>query len=136
MSEGRNYENLIEAFAGDFQDSHLPEIFRKWAAVSAIAGALGRRSWYIFPNKDGTGEAFRIHPHQYIILIADPGVGKTASLIVPFKCVFSRLTEKIGLAPKDWNETFKLYGMQYPLFALSARITSEQLMLDMFALSF
>lgn len=47
-----------------------PELFRKWAAISAISGALERKVWvrtmgsYLYPN-------------MYIILVAPPGIGKS-----------------------------------------------------------
>ena len=47
-----------------------PELFRRWAAISTIAGALERKVWvktmgsYLYPN-------------MYIILVAPPGIGKS-----------------------------------------------------------
>lgn len=47
-----------------------PEIFRKWAAISAISGALERKTWIVAFGK-------RLFPNTYIVLVAPPGVGKT-----------------------------------------------------------
>lgn len=46
-----------------------PELFRKWAAVAAIAGVLERRVWVRSHDN--------LYPNFYIILTGPPGVGKT-----------------------------------------------------------
>lgn len=47
-----------------------PEIFRKWAALSAIAGALQRRVWT-------TSFRGTTYPHLYVILVGAAASGKT-----------------------------------------------------------
>ena len=47
-----------------------PELFRKWAAISAVAGALERRVWVHTMGSN-------TYPHTYVILVAPPGVGKS-----------------------------------------------------------
>ena len=47
-----------------------PELFRKWCAISCIAGALERKVWV---NTMGSN----LYPGLYVIIIAPPGVGKT-----------------------------------------------------------
>lgn len=47
-----------------------PPIFRKWAGISAIAGALERKVWL-------TSMGSKLYPNMYVILVAPPGVGKT-----------------------------------------------------------
>ncbi|MDE2106951.1 MAG: DUF3987 domain-containing protein, partial [Patescibacteria group bacterium] len=51
----------------------LPEIFRRWTAISTIAGALERKVWIRF-----NGET--VYPHLYILLVSGPGVGKSRSI--------------------------------------------------------
>jgi hypothetical protein len=46
-----------------------PELFRKWAGISLIAGALERRVW----TETGSGV---IYPSLYVTLVAPPAVGK------------------------------------------------------------
>lgn len=46
-----------------------PPLFRKWAGIAAIAGALERRVWTLSAHK-------RIYPNLYTLLVAPPGVGK------------------------------------------------------------
>lgn len=52
------------------QNTSSPEIFRKWAAISAVAGVLERK---VFVRTMGSA----LYPNMYIILVAPPGVGKT-----------------------------------------------------------
>lgn len=47
-----------------------PTLFKRWAAVSAIAGALERKVWVDV----GMGP---LYPNLYAILVAPPGIGKT-----------------------------------------------------------
>lgn len=54
--------------------THLPspELFRKWAAISAIAGVLERKVWVKTMNME-------LYPNLYVVLTGPPGVGKTVS---------------------------------------------------------
>ena len=85
---GRNYPDWIDACASAAQGSITPPIFRKWAALSAIAGALGRRCWY------DAGE-YKVRPNLYTVLVAPPGFGKSVGLILPYDKVFRKLTEPL-----------------------------------------
>lgn len=63
---------------GDFIDSFIelteglssPHIFRRWAAIATVAGALERKVW--IRTQHG-----KLYPNTYIFLVAPPGVGKT-----------------------------------------------------------
>ncbi len=46
-----------------------PDLFRKWAGISTVASALGRRVWI----QSRMGVTF---PNLYVMLIGNPGVGK------------------------------------------------------------
>ena len=52
--------------------SHItsPELFRKWAGIAAIAGALERKVWV---RTKGSA----LYPNLYTIIVAPPGIGKT-----------------------------------------------------------
>ena len=52
--------------------AHLPspELFRRWAAISCIAGVLERKVWVRTMNME-------LYPNLYTILVGPPGVGKT-----------------------------------------------------------
>ena len=59
----------------DFTD-HIgsPTIFRRWAAISAIGGALERKVWI-------QSQRERIFPNLYVLLAGPPGTGKTRALM-------------------------------------------------------
>lgn len=67
-----------------------PAIFRKWAAVSAIAGALERRAWI----QTAGGILF---PNMFILMISNPGVGKDQA-INPMRDIWAA-SGKFNLAP-------------------------------------
>lgn len=60
-------------FIGDFmsltEGAQSPDLFRKWSAISTVAGALERRVW----AKAGDRPTFA---NMYVLLVAPPGVGK------------------------------------------------------------
>ena len=60
---------LIEAFLEYTDALPSPYIFRKWAALALVAGAVTRKVW--LKASDST-----LFPNQLIVLIAPPGVGK------------------------------------------------------------
>lgn len=66
----RALEDWITAFIEHTSNLPSPELFRKWSAISCIAGALERRVWV-----NAMGGA--LYPGMYVILVAPPGVGKT-----------------------------------------------------------
>lgn len=63
-----------------------PELFRKWTAIGAIAGALERRCWI----KTNRGVLF---PNLFVMLVAAPSIGKS---------------EAIKLAERLWTQTGRL----------------------------
>src|SRR4051812_35383690 len=62
----------IESFLEATNGLPAPSIFLKWAAISAIAGALERKVW-VRMNR------MNLYPNMYVFLVAAPGVGKTVS---------------------------------------------------------
>ena len=65
--------SLIEDFVQDTQMTESPVLFRRWAAISAIAGLAQRRIWCDV----GKGA---LYPNQYILLVSPPGIGKSIVL--------------------------------------------------------
>ena len=122
----RNFQNYITACAGSVGDEGIiPEVFRKWAAISSIAGALGRKVWYDFGQ-------FQLKPNLYIMLIAPPGRGKSVSLILPIYTVYGRLAVEPMLQPADYPPHLDTYDMKdKPLFLLQDKITPEDLIRQM-----
>src|SRR5215469_7907232 len=50
-----------------------PPIFRLWAGIATVAGALERRVWVVSAGKC-------IFPNMYILLVGHPGTGKTQAI--------------------------------------------------------
>jgi hypothetical protein len=66
----RRLPNWIDSFVEYTSDLPSPEIFRKWAALGAISGALEQRVWIQTMGRP-------MFPNLYVILVGPPGVGKT-----------------------------------------------------------
>ncbi len=66
----RKLPNWIESFFNYAESLPSPALFKKWAAIATIAGALERKVWV--RTSIGT-----LYPNLYTILVAPPGVGKT-----------------------------------------------------------
>lgn len=60
----------IDGFLEYTENISSPRIFRKWAAITAIAGALERKVWVRTLGSN-------LYPNVYVVLVAPPGVGKT-----------------------------------------------------------
>lgn len=70
----RQLASWIDGFIDATSGIQSPLLFRKWAAVAAVAGALERRVWI----KAFGGRI--LYPNLYILLTGGPGVGKTEAL--------------------------------------------------------
>jgi len=86
----RKHPSWIDAFVEYTKDAPSPHNFRKWAGISAIAGALERRCWI-------HTAAAKLYPNMFILLVAPPGVGKDFA-INPMKDLWNS-TGKFNLAP-------------------------------------
>lgn len=74
MTSGtRRLESWVDGFLEYTEGTSAPKIFRKWAAVSIIAGALERKVWTRTKKRP-------IYPNLYILLTASPGQGKSDAL--------------------------------------------------------
>jgi hypothetical protein len=68
----RHFKDWITAYTEYALDAFCPEKFHMWTGFSTLAGALERRVW----THRGT---FDLYPNIYVLLVARPGVGKSAS---------------------------------------------------------
>jgi hypothetical protein len=66
----RKLDNWIDGFMSYTKDLPSPDLFKKWCAISAVAGAMERKCWIRTMGS-------KLYPSMYIILVAPPGVGKT-----------------------------------------------------------
>jgi hypothetical protein len=66
----RKLKNWIEGFEQSVSNLPSPTLFRKWAGISAVAGALERKVWV---HTYGSN----LYPTLYVVLVGRPGVGKT-----------------------------------------------------------
>jgi len=107
---GRNFSDWVVASSEATTESKIPLIYRRWAAISAVAGAMGRKCWY------DQGE-YKIRPNLYVVLIGPPGSGKTLSLQLPYNEVFSALTEPFEPTEYERAEARLLWQRYVPLTA-------------------
>ena len=123
----RIYKDYIEACVEATNKSPIPKLFRTWAALSSVSGALGRRVWMPMANYD-------IRSNIFVVLVAGPGRNKSVSLILPFSKVFRKLTTPVGTTPdhEHFNSGLTEYGLkEFPLYLIQDRITPEKLAVDM-----
>lgn len=69
----RRLPSWIESFVDLTSGTQSPELFRRWAAVATLAGALERKVWLRAFNRT-------LFANLYILLIGGPGIGKTDAL--------------------------------------------------------
>lgn len=62
--------NWVEEFVAATEGISSPLLFRKWAAISAVAGALERKVWFVSARSV-------TYVNLYTVLVGPPGVGKT-----------------------------------------------------------
>lgn len=66
----RRLSSWVAAFMEYTDGMRSPEIFRRWAAITAIAGVLERKVWI-------RSQGANLYPNLYVILCGPPGVGKS-----------------------------------------------------------
>lgn len=89
---GSGSTDWIELFLDYTEGVPSPEIFRLWAAISTVAGALERRVWIVSADEP-------LYPNLYVILVAEPGRGKTKA--IRYTDHFLRAMPDLHMAPHD-----------------------------------
>ena len=84
--------DFIDQFVKFTEERPSPEIFRKWAAITTLSGALEKRVWTM--TKAGPQFA-----NLYVMLVAPPGVGKSQA-INPAEQIL-KATKKYHIAPNS-----------------------------------
>ena len=119
----RCHPDFIQACVGAAGDViRAPRIYQKWSAISAIAGALGRKCWY-------DAGAFELRPNLFIMLVDAPGTGKSLSFSLPYEKVYKKLAVLTGTRKDsdNWNPNIDIFGLDYPLYWTGDRVTPEEL---------
>lgn len=73
FGNARRFSSWIEAFLALTDGNSSPLIYRKWGAISTIAGALERRVWLKVGRRT-------LYPNMYVLFVGGPGVGKTDTI--------------------------------------------------------
>lgn len=82
--------DFVDQFLKYTEEKPSPEIFRKWAAITTLSGALEKRVWTL--TKAGPQFA-----NLYTMLVAPPGVGKSQA-INPAEQLL-KATKKFNISP-------------------------------------
>src|SRR5215471_8580274 len=82
--------NWIDAFLEYTRVRRTPDLFRLWAAIVGVGGALERRVY--LDNDSG-----RICPNLYVLLVAPPGVGKSQA-IDPIRTLWRATAEQESMS--------------------------------------
>jgi hypothetical protein len=122
----RHFQNYIESCASSVGDKSVtPEVFRKWSALSSVAGALGKKAWYDFGQ-------FKVYPNLFILLVAPPGRGKSVSLILPLYEIYGNLSVEPYTRKEDVPAKLDTFGLKdSPLYLLQDKVTPEELIRQM-----
>ena len=95
-TQNRMLPDWIESFLEYTDQKGSPRVFRKWAAITAVGGALERR--VLMENDLG-----EVYPNLYVMLVAPPGVGKSQA-IDPVRELWRSVN------PGDPNRALKVSG--------------------------
>lgn len=87
------------------EDDDTPFLYRKWAAISLVAGALERRVWTVVGSR--AGRLRETFPNLYVFLVGAPGVGKyiVSDIHKLWRDVIEPGTNKAALHVADSNMT-------------------------------
>ena len=65
--------NVIERYLDYTEDTESPTQFHRWAFISCISAALGRKIWIKFGHKN-------IYPNMYVMLVGAPATRKSTAI--------------------------------------------------------
>ena len=82
----------IDSYVSETKTVPSPEIYRLWAAITAVSGILERKVWTTL-----AGGA--VYPHVYTLLVGPPASGKTLA-IKPIRDLWSRI-QGLNLSPDN-----------------------------------
>lgn len=105
MTSNGVWTDLIDEFMEYTENATSPEIYRLWAGISMVSGALERRVW----TQTGDNTNFA---NLYILLVGTPGVGK-------------KIIEEVG---ELWRETKEPSGGE--AFSIASDSTTKAALID------
>lgn len=82
----RRFPNFLDSYLEFFGDTFTPRQFDEWSCLSIVAAALERKVWLRW------SESWTCYPNIYVLLVSDPGEGKTSAM------------RKSGLLLEDTNK--------------------------------
>ena len=91
----RNFENFVDAYFDYTKDGYVPDKFHFWCALSTVAAAMERKCWLPWAGK------FMTYPNLYMLLIAQPGVGKSTALRFARELLQDIKEPPISIAPEQ-----------------------------------
>jgi len=92
----RNFPDFITAYYNYARDKFCPDKFHFWTGISLIAGALERK---VFLRQG----KWNFYPNLYIMLVAHPGIGKSAAINTGVNNILSQV-EGINYIPQHVSE--------------------------------
>jgi hypothetical protein len=97
----RNFKDFLTAYESYGQDGFCPPQFLRWSGLSILAGALERRIWLPW------GETYAFYPNIYVLLVSNPGTGKSVSLDKAFDLLSdaNAKTSMLNIMPNQVTES-------------------------------
>jgi hypothetical protein len=89
QGSSRRLNSWIDGFVQLTEGTSSPVIFRKWTALSIIAGALEQKVWIRTTKR-------LLRPNLYVLLVGKPGVGKSSAI---FSTNMLRKLPEVHMAP-------------------------------------
>lgn len=110
-------EDIVNLFINMTSTDDTPALYRKWAAITMVAGAMERRVWTRVGNRGG--QPRRTFPNLYTFLVGAPGVGKYV----------------VEVVQDIWMETKDALGSQELAFHVAPSNMTKASMMDRLAKS-
>lgn len=132
--------NWIQAYLAYTNESESPEEYHKWVAISTIAGAMRRRSFYDYGY-------FLAYPNMYIVLVGPAGRCKKSTAMRIGRSMLSevkdvnfttdsitreRLIQDLSQSNKDGHSTMTAYSSEFASLLTSSGMDMVVFLTDIF----
>lgn len=132
--------NWIQAYLAYTDESESPEEYHKWVAISTIAGAMRRRSFYNYGY-------FLAYPNMYIVLVGPAGRCKKSTAMRIGRSMLSevkdvnfttdsitreRLIQDLSQSNKDGHSTMTAYSSEFASLLTSSGMDMVVFLTDIF----